>query len=547
MSRARGNLKFAAPPLPADDAELERLGTALGSRPRWLASSTHPGEEEIIGRVHQRIAAGHPGLLTIIVPRHPDRGPAIAADLSRAGLTVAVRSAGDAIAPETGVYVADTMGELGLFYRLADVAFMGKSLVPLGGQNALEAVRLGCAVVQGPHVGNFAEMAGRMKEAGASIEVADEDGLAEAVARLIDDDTERARRKEAADAFAGAEAHVLDDVMAELRPFLDTLRDDGVYRCWPLNSGSTERVASSPPPCRPSAGLMVWAGGCAAPLPVRGGRRCRCSRSAMRSPVAPARRRSPWISGHGCGRAASMPIFLIRGYGGAAAGPLRVEVDRHTYHDVGDEALLLARVAPTWVARDRAAGAREAVAAGASALVLDDAHQNPALVKDVSLLVVDGGYGFGNGRVIPAGPLREPVADAMGRAHGAVLMGSDASDRIGQMARSASVPVLRAEARPGPEADALAGKPVVAFAGIGRPGQVLRDTWHPRPRGRDGPAFPRPPPLRRRRRGAPGTPGRGARRGAGDHRQGRGAPPRCIALPRHGLDNHLGVAGRSGY
>ena len=165
--------------------------------------------------------------------------------------------------------------------------------------------------------------------------------------------------------------------------------------------------------------------------------------------------------------------FLIRGYGGAAAGPLRVEVDRHTYHDVGDEALLLARVAPTWVARDRAAGAREAVAAGASALVLDDAHQNPALVKDVSLLVVDGGYGFGNGRVIPAGPLREPVADAMGRAHGAVLMGSDASDRIGQMARSASVPVLRAEARPGPEADALAGKPVVAFAGIGRPGKFF--------------------------------------------------------------------------
>ena len=131
------------------------------------------------------------------------------------------------MAPETGVYVADTMGELGLFYRFAEVVFMGKSLVPLGGQNALEAARLGCAVVQGPHVGNFAEMARRMKEAGASIEVADEDGLAEAVAGLLDDAGARARHKDSATAFAGAEAHVLDDVMAELRPFLDALGDGG--------------------------------------------------------------------------------------------------------------------------------------------------------------------------------------------------------------------------------------------------------------------------------------------------------------------------------
>ena len=222
-----GNLKFAAPPLPADDAELERLVAAIGARPRWLASSTHPGEEEIAGRVHQRLAAGHPGLLTIIVPRHPERGPAIAADLRRHGLAVARRSAGEIMAPETGVYVADTMGELGLFYRFAEVVFMGKSLVPLGGQNALEAARLGCAVVQGPHVGNFAEMARRMKEAGASIEVADEDGLAEAVAGLLDDAGARARHKDAATAFAGAEAHVLDYVMAELRPFLDALGDGG--------------------------------------------------------------------------------------------------------------------------------------------------------------------------------------------------------------------------------------------------------------------------------------------------------------------------------
>lgn len=165
--------------------------------------------------------------------------------------------------------------------------------------------------------------------------------------------------------------------------------------------------------------------------------------------------------------------FLSRGYGGAAAGPLRVDASQHTFADVGDEALLLAKVAPAWVARRRAAGARAAVVAGAGALVMDDGHQNPALAKDVSLLVVDGGYGFGNGRVMPAGPLREPLADALGRAHAAVLMGADAADAAGQMARAASLPILRAQTRPGPEVGALAGKPVVAFAGIGRPGKFF--------------------------------------------------------------------------
>ena len=161
--------------------------------------------------------------------------------------------------------------------------------------------------------------------------------------------------------------------------------------------------------------------------------------------------------------------FLSRGYGGAASGPLRVDAARHTYRDVGDEALLLAEVAPAWIARHRAAAARAAVAAGAGTLVMDDGFQNPGLAKDVSLLVVDGGYGFGNGRVMPAGPLREPLAEAFGRAHAAVLMGADAADGSGRILRGASLPILRADARPGPEARTLAGKPVVAFAGIGRP------------------------------------------------------------------------------
>lgn len=222
-ARCLGNLKFAAPPLPADAAELARLEALIGGRRRWLAASTHPGEEEIAAAVHQRLAPAHPGLLTIIVPRHAERGAAIAALLAARGLAVARRSGGETITPATEVYLADTTGELGLFYRLSEIAFVGKSLVAPGGQNALEAARLGCAVVQGPHVANFAEMTRRMAAAGAAIEVADAAALGVAVGRLLDDESERAQRIKAAQRFAGAEAHVLDQVMAAIAPYLAQL------------------------------------------------------------------------------------------------------------------------------------------------------------------------------------------------------------------------------------------------------------------------------------------------------------------------------------
>ncbi len=163
--------------------------------------------------------------------------------------------------------------------------------------------------------------------------------------------------------------------------------------------------------------------------------------------------------------------FLTRGYGGRSPGPLRVDPGRHDARAIGDEALLLARVAPTWVARNRAAGARAASAQGAGLIVMDDGFQNPGLAKDLSLLVVDGGYGFGNERVMPAGPLREPVEAGLARADAVVLIGPDetgAGERIGT-ATGRAVPVLRARAAPGPEAGDIANKPVVAFAGIARP------------------------------------------------------------------------------
>ena len=158
---------------------------------------------------------------------------------------------------------------------------------------------------------------------------------------------------------------------------------------------------------------------------------------------------------------------LSRGYGGLERGPLRVDPARHSATEVGDEPLLLARKAVTWVARDRLAGAKAAVEGGAKMLVLDDGFQNRSLAKDLSLLAVDGAYGFGNGRLHPAGPLREPVAEGIARAQAIVLIGEDHHGLAEDLA--ATLPVLRARLTPGPEAAGLRGRRVLAFAGIGRP------------------------------------------------------------------------------
>lgn len=159
------------------------------------------------------------------------------------------------------------------------------------------------------------------------------------------------------------------------------------------------------------------------------------------------------------------PHFLTRGYRGREAGPLRVDPAKHDARAVGDEPLLLARAAPTWVARDRAAGARAAAEAGAGCIVMDDGHQNPSIAKDLSLVVVDGGYGFGNERVIPAGPLREPVSAGIARADAIVLVGADETEAARHFAGR---PVFDSRIVPDEAGQRFAGKPVVAFCGIGR-------------------------------------------------------------------------------
>jgi tetraacyldisaccharide 4'-kinase len=160
------------------------------------------------------------------------------------------------------------------------------------------------------------------------------------------------------------------------------------------------------------------------------------------------------------------PHLLSRGYGGTLAGPIQVDPARHGYREVGDEPLLLARVAPTWIARDRAAGAKAAIAAGATVLVLDDGFQNPSLVQDLKLVVIDSRYGFGNGYALPAGPLREPAASGLARADAVVVMG-EGEPPFARL--PGGPPVLRAHLVLRGSTPALRGARVVAFAGIGRP------------------------------------------------------------------------------
>jgi 3-deoxy-D-manno-octulosonic-acid transferase len=206
---APGNLKYAAAALPCDAAELARVAALIEQRPVWLAASTHPGEEAIAAAVHRRLALAHPGLLTIIVPRHPERGARIAAELGAPR-----RAAGQ---PPEGLWIADTLGELGLWYRLASVVFVGRSLLPPGGgQNPLEPARLGCAIAAGPHMENQKAAASLLAEAGALTIVADTGALARWVDAMLRDPMRAHAAGEAAARVAGADAALPGQAAAAL-------------------------------------------------------------------------------------------------------------------------------------------------------------------------------------------------------------------------------------------------------------------------------------------------------------------------------------------
>jgi 3-deoxy-D-manno-octulosonic-acid transferase len=183
--QAIGNLKYDVAPPPADTAKLVALEAAIGRRPVFVAASTHPGEEEVIAEAHRIAAERIPSLLTVIAPRHPARGEDVAASMFRAGHAVCRRSEGTLPDSHTQIYVADTIGELGLFYRLSRLAFLGGSLVPRGGQNPIEPAKLGSAILHGPHVFNFGEVYAALADAQGAMAVADAAELGAAVADLL--------------------------------------------------------------------------------------------------------------------------------------------------------------------------------------------------------------------------------------------------------------------------------------------------------------------------------------------------------------------------
>jgi len=221
--RCVGDLKWAARARPSDDRDRRALAAALGERPRWLAASTHDGEEAIAARVHERLADRFPGLVTVIAPRHPERGAAIAADLAARGAAVARRSAGAPVPAPDGIYVADTLGELDLFFALTPIVFMGGSLVSTGGHNLLEPARHGAAILHGPHMDNFADTARVFQHAGAAVEIFDPNGLSISVGEWLADPALTTAVGERARALAAGKADVLDAVADALAPLLDRI------------------------------------------------------------------------------------------------------------------------------------------------------------------------------------------------------------------------------------------------------------------------------------------------------------------------------------
>jgi 3-deoxy-D-manno-octulosonic-acid transferase len=222
--RSIGNLKLDVPAPPADPPTLSKLTGIVLTRNVVAAASTHASEENEIIAAHRRLREKYPTLLTIIAPRHPERGPGIAEAAKGAGLSVALRSRGDLPKADVDVFVADTLGELGLIYRLAPIVFMGGSLASRGGQNPIEAIRLGAAIVHGPHVWNFAEIYASLDAAHGAELVADEESLTRCLAGWLANPTARKAVADAAAATVEKLGGALDRTVTAIEPYLMQLQ-----------------------------------------------------------------------------------------------------------------------------------------------------------------------------------------------------------------------------------------------------------------------------------------------------------------------------------
>jgi 3-deoxy-D-manno-octulosonic-acid transferase len=222
-----GNLKLDVEGLPADVKKLERLKEAVQRRLVFVAASTHPGEEEAILDAHRRLAPRFPQLLSVIVPRHPQRGVAIARMLTAAGMQVALRSQDELPGSRTDIYVADTLGELGLFYRIAPVVFMGGSLVAHGGQNPIEGIKLGAAILHGPHVFNFSGIYESLDQAGGAIRAETGEDFVRSLGHFLVNPIARQRSVGAAEQVVTRLGGALDKTLGALEPYLLQLRLEG--------------------------------------------------------------------------------------------------------------------------------------------------------------------------------------------------------------------------------------------------------------------------------------------------------------------------------
>lgn len=215
-----GNMKFDVPPLPLDEGDLDTLRQRIDNRPVLLAASTHPGEEMMVLEASAIIRDQVAELLTILVPRHPERGAEIADMAARGGMRSLLRSAGQQPDDMTTVYIADTLGELGLFYALARVVFVGGTFVPVGGHNPIEPAKFGVPILHGPLFSNFTEIYTELDEKGAALRVEDAVGLGRAASRLMRDAEAREALGQQARACVAAHEGVLDRCWAAIMPLL---------------------------------------------------------------------------------------------------------------------------------------------------------------------------------------------------------------------------------------------------------------------------------------------------------------------------------------
>jgi len=223
--KVTGNIKFSAASLPFEQKHFEDLQQCFSGRSVWLMASTHSGEEKAALYVHQQLKKTYPDLLTIIVPRHPERGGEVVSLAQEHNCVAAQRSCDDSVDSLTDVYVADTLGELGLFYRLSEIVFIGGSLVPIGGHNAIEAAQLDSAVLYGPHMHKARQTDQILKEHKASMQVMTREELSQAVCDLLQDSGKRAEMIKNARYAVESQDKVLDDVYEQLQSYLPPKED----------------------------------------------------------------------------------------------------------------------------------------------------------------------------------------------------------------------------------------------------------------------------------------------------------------------------------